>query len=237
MKIGLVSPYDWSYPGGVRDHVCNLANEFIAMGHDVRIMAPASGPKRKLTEKYILKMGGTTPIPINGSIARIMLDPSIALRVRRVLQREHFDVIHVHEPLVPGLSQTVLRCSNTVTVGTFHASSYPGFYSTSNLAYASTYPFLRPLFRRLSGCIAFCSPATGGESLGIVLLEAMASGKPIVASNITGYATVVNNGIDGLLTTPRNSEELAWAIEHLLGHELLRQQFIHASLYKARQYA
>jgi len=358
MKIGLVSPYDWSYPGGVRDHVWHLANEFIAKGHEVRIMAPASGPKGKLTEKNILKMGWTTPIPINGSIARIMLDPSIALRVRRVLQREHFDVIHVHEPLVPGLSQTVLRCSNTVTVGTFHASSYPGVYSTSNLAYASTYPFLRPLFRRLSGCIAvsttalqfvsryfpadyrvipngvnlerfspqvtplpqfmdgkqnilfvgrfekrkgakfllraipsireqfpntrfifvgegrlrrgfqqfverqgwqdvvfsgyvsdgdlphyfasahiFCSPATGGESLGIVLLEAMAAGKPIVASNISGYATVVSHGIDGLLTTPRNSEELAIAVGHLLGHEPLRQQFINAGLYKAREYA
>ncbi|HXZ03213.1 MAG TPA: glycosyltransferase family 4 protein [Ktedonobacteraceae bacterium] len=358
MKIGLVSPYDWSYPGGVRDHVWHLANEFIAMGHDVRIMAPASGPKGRVTEKYILKMGWTTPIPINGSIARIMLDPSIALRVRRVLQREHFDVIHVHEPLVPGLSQTVLRCSNTVTVGTFHASSYPGIYSTSNLAYASTYPFLRPLFRRLSGCIAvsttalqfvsryfpadyrvipngvnlerfspqvaplpqfmdgkqnilfvgrfekrkgakfllraiprirerypqtrfifvgegrlrrgfqrfverqgwpdvvftgyvsdtdlphyfasahiYCSPATGGESLGIVLLQAMASGKPVVASNISGYATVVSHGIDGLLTAPRNSEELAIAIGHLLGHEQLRQQFINAGLQKAREYA
>ncbi len=358
MKIGLVSPYDWSYPGGVRDHVWHLANEFIAMGHVVRIMAPASGPKGKLIEKPILKMGWTTPIPINGSIARIMLDPSIALRVRRVLQREHFDVIHVHEPLVPGLSQTVLRCSNTVTVGTFHASSYPSIYSTSNLAYASTYPFLRPLFRRLSGCIAvstaalqfvsryfpadyrvipngvnldrfsqqvaplpqfmdgkqnilfvgrfekrkgakyllraiprirerfphtrfifvgegrlrrgfqqfverqgwqdvvfsgyvsendlphyfasahiFCSPATGGESLGIVLLEAMASGKPIVASNISGYATVVSHGNDGLLTTPRSSEELAVAIGHLLGLEQLRQKFIDAGLCKAREYA
>jgi len=358
MKIGLVSPYDWSYPGGVRDHVLHLANEFIAMGHDVRIMAPASGPRRKLIEKPILKMGGTTPIPINGSIARIMLDPSIALRVRRVLQREHFDVIHVHEPFVPGLSQTVLRCSNTVTVGTFHASSYPSIYSTSNLAYASTYPFLRPLFRRLSGSIAvstaalhfvsryfpadyrvipngvnldrfsekviplsqlmdgkqnilfvgrfekrkgakyllraipqirerfphtrfifvgegrlrrgfqkfverhdwndvvftgyvsdselpryfasahiFCSPATGGESLGIVLLEAMASGVPIVASNISGYATVVSHGIDGFLTTPRNSEELALAIGHLIGHEQLRQRFINAGLNKARDYA
>ena len=358
MKIGLVSPYDWSYPGGVRDHVWHLADEFIAKGYDVRIMAPASGPKGKLTEKNILKMGWTTPIPINGSIARIMLDPSIALRVRRVLQREHFDVIHVHEPLVPGLSQTVLRCSNTVTVGTFHASSYPGIYSTSNLAYASTYPFLRPLFRRLSGCIAvsttalqfvsryfpadyrvipngvnldrfspqvaplpqfmddkqnilfvgrfekrkgakfllraiprirerfpntrfifvgegrlrrgfqqfverqrwqdvvfsgyvsdsdlpryfasthiFCSPAIGGESLGIVLLEAMAAGKPIVASNISGFATVVSHGIDGLLTTPRNSEELAIAVGHLLEHEPLRQQFINAGLHKAREYA
>ena len=358
MKIGLVSPYDWSYPGGVRDHVRHLANEFIAMGHEVRIVAPASGPKRKVTERPVLKMGGTTPIPINGSIARIMLDPSIALRVRRVLQREHFDVIHVHEPLVPGLSQTVLRCSNTVTVGTFHASSYPSIYSTSNLAYASTYPFLRPLFRRLSGCIAvsttalqfvsryfpadyrvipngvnldrfspqvaplpqfmdgkqnilfvgrfekrkgakyllraiprirerfpdtrfifvgegrlrrgfqqfverqgwrdvvfsgyvsdsdlphyfasahiFCSPATGGESLGIVLLEAMAAGKPVVASNISGYATVVRHGIDGLLTTPRSSEELAIALGYLLEHEPVRQLFINAGLHKAREYA
>ena len=358
MKIGLVSPYDWSYPGGVRDHVWHLANEFIAMGHEVRIMAPASGPRRKLIEKPILKMGGTTPIPINGSIARIMLDPSITLRVRRVLRREHFDVIHVHEPFVPGLSQTVLRCSTTVTVGTFHASSYPSIYSTSHLAYASTYPFLRPLFRRLSGCIAvstaalhfvsryfpadyrvipngvnldrfseevaplsqfmdgkqnilfvgrfekrkgakyllraipqirerfphtrfifvgegrlrrgfqrfverhdwkdvvftgyvsdselpryfasahiFSSPATGGESLGIVLLEAMASGVPIVASNISGYATVVNHGVDGFLTTPRNSEELALAIGHLLGHESQRQRFINAGLNKARNYA
>jgi phosphatidylinositol alpha-mannosyltransferase len=328
------------------------------MGHDVRIMAPASGPKGKLTEKYIYKMGRTTPIPINGSIARILLDPSIALRVRRVLAREHFDILHVHEPLVPGLSQAVLHYSRTVTVGTFHASSYPSIYSTLNLAYASTYPFLRPLFRRLAGCIAvstatlqfisryfpadyrvipngvnlehfspevvplpqfmdgkqnilfvgrfekrkgakyllraipsireqfpetrfifvgegrlrrgfqqfverqgwqdvvftgyvsdedlpryfscahvFCSPATGGESMGIILLEAMASGTPVVASNISGYATVISPGVDGILTTPRNSEELAWAIRYLLEHGSLRQQFIQAGLQKARVYA
>jgi phosphatidyl-myo-inositol alpha-mannosyltransferase len=358
MKIGLVSPYDWSYPGGVRDHVWHLANEFTMMGHDVRIMAPASGPKGKLSEKYIYKMGRTTPIPINGSIARILLDPSISLRVRRVLAREHFDILHVHEPLVPGLSQAVLHYSRAVTVGTFHASSYPSSYSSLNLAYASTYPFLRPLFRRLAGCIAvstaalqfisryfpadyrvipngvnlerfspqvvplpqfmdgkqnilfvgrfekrkgakyllraipsirqqfpetrfifvgegrlrrgfqqfverqgwqdvvftgyvsdedlpryfgsaqvFCSPATGAESMGIILLEAMASGTPVVASNISGYATVISHGIDGILTTPRNSEELAWAVRYLLEHGSLRQQFIQAGLLKAREYA
>ncbi len=358
MKIGLVTPYDWSYPGGVRDHVSHLAEQFIAMGHEVRILAPASGSKGKLLEKHILKMGWTTPIPINGSIAHILLDPSLALRVRRVLQREHFDVIHVHEPLVPGLSQQVLRLSHTLTVGTFHAASYSSMYSTSQLAYASTYPLLRPLFRRLAGCIAvstvarqfvqryfpadyriipngvsldrfdsnvlplpkymdgrpnilfvgrfekrkgakyllravpyirerhpearfilvgegrlrsgfqryvekrgwsdviftgyvsdadlpryfasahiFCAPATGGESLGIVLLEAMASGTPIVASNIRGYATVVNDRADGLLTTPRQPEELADAISYLLEHDALRQQFIQAGMQKARDYA
>ena len=74
--------------------------------------------------KRQLKMGRTTPIPINGSIARINLDPSLSQRVRAVLQRERFDVIHVHEPLVPGLSQQVLRGSRTLTVGTFHTASY-----------------------------------------------------------------------------------------------------------------
>jgi phosphatidylinositol alpha-mannosyltransferase len=358
MKIGLVTPYDWSYPGGVRDHVSHLAEQFIEMGHEVRILAPASGLKRKVHEKNVLKMGWTTPIPINGSIARILIDPSLAFRVRRVLQREHFDIIHVHEPLVPGLSQQVLRCSRVLTVGTFHAASYSHIYSTSQLAYASTYPLLRPLFRRLAGCIAvstaaqqfiaryfpadyriipngidlerfrpdvtpfakylddkqnilfvgrfekrkgakyllraiplirerhpntrfifvgegrlragfqryvqkqgwrdvvftgyvpdedlphyfasshlFCSPATGGESLGIVLLQAMAAGKPVVASNIRGYATVINNGVDGLLTTPRQSEELAEAISYLLENEAMRQRFIQAGLLKARDYA
>ncbi|HEY6539576.1 MAG TPA: glycosyltransferase family 4 protein [Ktedonobacteraceae bacterium] len=358
MKIGLVSPYDWSYPGGVRDHVWHLAQEFIAMGHDVRILAPASGVQGKKPEKFILKMGGTTPIPINGSIARINLDPSLAQRVRAVLQRERFDVVHVHEPLVPGLSQQVLRCSRTLTVGTFHTASYSNIYSTSQLAYASAYPLLRPLFHKLAGRIAvstaarqfisryfpadyriipngvslehfgdgisplphlmdgkqnilfvgrfekrkgakyllraipairerhpdtrfilvgegrlrpgfqryverqgwqdviftgyvsdedkpryfasarvFCAPAIGGESLGIVLLEAMASGAPIVASDIKGYATVVTHGVDGILTPPRQPGELADAISHLLENEPLRKQFIQAGLAKARDYA
>jgi phosphatidyl-myo-inositol alpha-mannosyltransferase len=358
MKIGLVSPYDWSYPGGVRDHVWHLAEQLISMGHDTRILAPASGIQGKKPEKYILKMGGTTPIPINGSIARINLDPSLSQRVRAVLQRERFDVIHVHEPLVPGLSQQVLRSSRTLTVGTFHTASYSSIYSTSQLAYASAYPLLRPLFYKLSGCIAvstaarqfisryfpadyriipngislerfgpgvpplphlmdgkqnilfvgrfekrkgakyllraipaireqhphtrfifvgegrlrpgfqryverqgwqdviftgyvsdeekpryfasahvFCAPAIGGESLGIVLLEAMASGVAIVASDIMGYATVVTQGVDGLLTAPRQPDELAGAISYLLTNEAPRQQFIQAGLLKARDYA
>jgi phosphatidyl-myo-inositol alpha-mannosyltransferase len=359
MKIGLVSPYDWSYPGGVRDHVWHLANEFIAQGHDVRILAPASGPKRKIAEKYVYKMGWTTPFPANGSIARVVVfDPALNLRMRRILEREHFDILHIHEPLVPGLSLSALRCSHTVTIGTFHASSEINTTSTFNLAYASTVPFLRPMWRRLHGRIAvsntaykfishhfpaeyriipngihldyftqiavpfpefmddkqnilflgrfekrkgakyllraipaireshpstrfifvgegrlragfqrfverkgwrdviftgyipeedkaryfasahiFCSPATNGESMGIVLLEAMASGKPIVASNISGYRTVITHGVDGLLTSPRNSSELADAIGQLLKQEPLRQRFIQAGLQKVREYA
>ncbi len=83
----------------------------------------------------------------------------------------------------------------------------------------------------------FCAPATGGESLGVVLLEAMAAGKPIVASNISGYATVITDGIDGLLTQPRNSAELAHAVGQLLTYEPLRQRFAQAGLQKADAYA
>lgn len=359
MKIGLVSPYDWSYPGGVRDHVWHLANEFMALGHDVRILAPASGPKRKVQEKYIYKIGWTTPIPANGSIARVVVfDPALNLRVRKVLQREQFDILHVHEPLVPGLSLSALRCSQTTTIGTFHASSEVSMTSTFNLAYASTVPFLRPFWRRLHGRIVvsnatykfishhfpadyriipngihldrftqnavpfpewrdgkqnilflgrfekrkgakyllraipaireqhpntrfifvgegrlrpgfqrfverkgwrdvvftgyvpeedkvryfasadiFCAPSTGGESLGIVLLEAMAAGKPVVASNISGYRTVINAGIDGLLTTPRSSSELASALGQLLKHDALRQRLSQAGQQKIHEYA
>ena len=358
MKIGLVSPYDWSYPGGVRDHVWHLANEFMDQGHDVRILAPASGPKRKIPEKNVYKIGWTTPIPANGSIARVVVfDPALTMRVRRVLQRENFDVLHIHEPLVPGLSLAALRAAQCITVATFHASSEVNLTSTFNLAYASLVPFLRPMWRRLDGRIVvssatykfithyfpadyriipnginlhhfgqdikpfpalkdgkqnilfvgrfekrkgakyllraipairehhpntrfifvgegrlrpgfqryverrgwrdvvftgyvsnedkaryfasadvFCAPATGGESLGIVLLEAMAAGKPIVASNVSGYATVVSHGVDGLLTPPRSSEDLAEAIGQLLTYEPLRQRFILAGQQKVHEY-
>ena len=82
----------------------------------------------------------------------------------------------------------------------------------------------------------FCAPATGGESMGIVLLESMASGIPIVASNVQGYKTVVTSGVDGLLTAPRDSGELANAISSLLENEALRQRLIHAGLQKVRDY-
>ncbi len=76
--------------------------------------------------------------------------------------------------------------------------------------------------RYYATCDVYCSPATGGESFGIVLLEAMASGKVVLASDIHGYREVVNDGEDGLLVEPKNPEVLAQKlIEVLTNKELM----------------
>jgi phosphatidylinositol alpha-mannosyltransferase len=82
----------------------------------------------------------------------------------------------------------------------------------------------------------FCAPATGSESFGIVLLEAMALGKPIVASDISGYAGVVSDGVDGMLVPPKDSQGLTQALITLLNDESLRQKMGEKGRAKALDY-
>ena len=83
----------------------------------------------------------------------------------------------------------------------------------------------------------FCAPATSRESFGIVLLEAMAMGKPIVATNINGYASVVTHGRDGWLVPPKDSRSLAQALTSVMGDEALRQQMGARGRLKAEEYS
>lgn len=339
MKIALVSAYDLAFPGGVGEHIMHLADHLQRLGHLVQIIAPWSGQGDLQPEPVIHRIGTVVPVPVNGSVARITLSPTVDQRVRAILRAERFDIIHLHEPLMPVLPLTVLRHSHAVNVGTFHA------YRPSHLAYLYGKPILHPFFQRLhgriavssaardfvgqyfdadyaiipngielarfnqvdaplpvreadrptilfvgrfdeprkgfryllralplvrrvyptvrlvvvgrgeadqyqhllgsqwqnqvifagcvsrealpryyAGCDIFCSPAIGRESFGLVLLEAMASGRPIVASNIRGYAGVMTHEHEGLLVEPKNAEALAAGLLRLLNDQRLRQQ-------------
>jgi phosphatidylinositol alpha-mannosyltransferase len=81
-----------------------------------------------------------------------------------------------------------------------------------------------------------CFPATGNESQGYVLLEAMASSKPVVASNIEGYATVITDGIEGHLAEPKNADALALSLVHLLADNDRRQEMAVRARLRAEQY-
>jgi phosphatidylinositol alpha-mannosyltransferase len=83
----------------------------------------------------------------------------------------------------------------------------------------------------------FCAPSTGQESFGIVLLEAMAAGKPIVASEIPGYRWVVNQGVEGLLVPPKDERALASALVRMLSDPEMMVRMSAAGKIRAEQFS
>ena len=352
MRIALVSPYDFTYPGGANEHIAHLAAEYRELGHGVRILAPAARGRRPPADPDFYRVGTPVPIHGNGSVARITLSLTLSHRVKEILARERFDVVHLHEPLMPALPLTVLYHSEARNIGTFHA------FAESNLGYFYARPLLQPLVEKLDARIAvspaaaefvgryfggeyevipngielarygadvaplpqyrdgrptilfvgrfneprkgfryllrafplvreqfpdarllvvgrgdtrryqdflesrdvrgvefagyidndelpryykscdlFCAPSTKGESFGLILLEAMASGRPVVASRIPGYTGVVEHGRDGWLVTPQDPTALALALVRLLADRELRNKVAAAGQRTARRYA
>ena len=336
MHIGMVCPYSLTVPGGVQGQVLGLARALRERGHNVQILAPADAPP---TEGGVTVIGPSVMNAANGSIAPISPNPQAQLRTMRALWDEKFDVLHLHEPLVPGPTVTALMLRSAPIVGTFHAAGeQPMYKSMSSLArwfgsridakvavsqdaqalagvaipepwtilfngvevdqFASAEPWVDPpgpdgavddrptvLFvgrheerkglgvlldavglvdqdlrvwvagsgpeteelqarhaadhriewlgrisndernRRMAAASVFVAPSLGGESFGVILLEAMAAGAPVVASSISGYVGVAGP-LDGepaaaLLPERGDPAAFAMAISEVLGDDAL----------------
>ncbi|HLM35135.1 MAG TPA: glycosyltransferase family 4 protein [Gaiellaceae bacterium] len=134
MKIGIVVPFSWSYWGGVVEHAEHQAAALRDRGHDVsilighdppgkltRLLHPRTGRHGELPEG-VIPVGRSVVVPANGSLPNIVLSPQTIGRVRNVLARERFDVLHVHEPLTPAIAVAALSFARCPLVATWHAA-------------------------------------------------------------------------------------------------------------------
>jgi phosphatidylinositol alpha-mannosyltransferase len=151
VKVGIVCPYDWRHPGGVRSHILGLAEALPdASGGrwSAEIIAPAPHP-----QPGIWAAGRTLPVPANGSVARIAFGPGARRRLGERLSRGDLDVLHLHEPAIPSLSLLALMGARLPVVATFHASA------ERSLGYAAARPFLRRFVERIDVRIAVSAAA------------------------------------------------------------------------------
>ena len=136
MRIALVSPYSWTYPGGVTRHIEALAGRFLEEGHHVRVFAPydppdrvsarlhrGAWPQQRELPDYVVPLGRTVGFPANGAISNLAITPNAISTLRRELRAREFDVVHVHEPVAPVIGWDVICSSDLPIVGTFHCYS------------------------------------------------------------------------------------------------------------------
>ncbi|MEP6909318.1 MAG: glycosyltransferase family 4 protein [Actinomycetota bacterium] len=134
MKIGIVVPYSWSFWGAVVEHAELQAVALRRLGHDVRLVMgndPPGSFTRVLHPRLgrhdepppeVIPVGRSVIVPANGSLPNIILSPRSVWRIRRVLEREQFDLVHIHEPMTPTPGTSTMALARCPMVATFHAS-------------------------------------------------------------------------------------------------------------------
>ena len=137
MRVALLSPYSWTYPGGVTRHIDALAGELAGAGHEARILAPfdpddaiarrlhrGARPQPRAVPDGLVTLGRTVGLPANGAVSNMALTPHSVFALRRQLREGRYDVLHIHEPVVPVLGWDALCCAGDLPlVGTFHTYS------------------------------------------------------------------------------------------------------------------
>jgi len=167
MRVALVSPYSWTYPGGVTRHIEALAERFLAEGHDVRVLAPydpddrrsaalhrGAAPQPRPIPDYLIPLGRSMGFKANGAVSNLCARTAGLSQMRRELRAGGFDVVHLHEPIVPMLCWDACVSTRVPLVGTFHA--YSTNRLTNNLANAMG---ARRLFNHLHVRIAVSEAA------------------------------------------------------------------------------
>lgn len=117
-------PYSLSEFGGVQGQVLGLARELRELGKDVRVIGPSDGPP---PEPGITSIGSTTSHwPSNDSVAPVASSRAVAARTLEAVRTFDPDVVHLHEPLVPGPTHAIVLGTDLPSVGTFHSWSPTG---------------------------------------------------------------------------------------------------------------
>jgi phosphatidylinositol alpha-mannosyltransferase len=134
MKVGIVVPYSWSFWGAVVEHAELQADALRRLGLDVRLVMgndPPGSFTRVLHPRLgrhdqpppeVIPIGRSVIVPANGSLPNIILSPRSVYRLKRVLERERFDLLHVHEPMTPTPGVATLALARCPLIATFHAS-------------------------------------------------------------------------------------------------------------------
>jgi phosphatidylinositol alpha-mannosyltransferase len=151
LRIGLVCPYSWDVPGGVQNHIRDLAEFLINNGHHVEVLAPAT--ESEDLPDYVVSAGRAVSIPYNGAVARVLFGVGANSRVRSWINDGEFDLLHLHEPAIPSLSLLACWAGEGAMVGTFHAAAK---YQKAIFAIG---PILEPVIEKLSARIAVSESA------------------------------------------------------------------------------
>jgi phosphatidylinositol alpha-mannosyltransferase len=170
VRIGVVCPYSLGTPGGVQNHVRDLAEALLALGHEVSVLAPVDDSDS--APPYVVSSGRAVGVPYNGSVARVTFGPRTAARVRSWLAEGHFDVVHVHEPTTPSASIIALWSAGGPFVATFHT------WQVRSRAMSVAAGLLRPALEKIDARIAVSENA-----------------RSMMVQHIGGEAVVIPNGL------------------------------------------